>query len=92
MQYKVRLNPRSFNPLTRRVDLSRLWEVEQVADKDSAKVIWHCTAVRVGEHLLDPVLFAQYQKTTYDEIVYHGIITRNGDNEIAIREGRHDVG
>jgi len=92
MTYKVRLNARSFNPMTRRVDLTRLWEVEQMENKDSAKCIWHCAAVRVGETLLSPELFAKYQLKTFDEIVYHGIIVRGQDNIIEIKEGRHDVG
>ena len=49
MKYLVRLNPKALNPLTGKIIPGRLWEVEQCADKDSEKVIWHCADVRVNK-------------------------------------------
>jgi len=47
VKYIVRLNPHAINPITRKVIESRVWEIEQCANKDSEKGIWHCADVRV---------------------------------------------
>jgi hypothetical protein len=47
VKYIVRMNIRAFNPLTMKMDPKRIWEVEQCANKDSARVIWHCDHVRI---------------------------------------------
>lgn len=47
MKYIVRINLRAFNVLTMKMDPRLIWEVEQVASKDSGKVVWHCAHVRI---------------------------------------------
>lgn len=48
MKYIVRLNPKAFNPLTRKIIAERLWEVEQCSTRDSEAVKWHCADVRIN--------------------------------------------
>jgi hypothetical protein len=94
MRYIVRLNPKAFNPLTRKLIENRLWEVEQVADKDSGTVIWHCGDVRFGnDRLVPPVdavkaLFAprdlSKSKPPVWDLRYIGYAARGQDNAIVI--------
>ncbi len=87
MKYLIRLNKKAFNPVTKRVIPGRIWEVEQVANKDSEKVIWHIvdtnvTAVPIRE-LFD--LTPEWEYTCF------GICVRGQDNAIEIKIGRSDV-
>ena len=91
MQYIVRLNPRAWNPLTKRVDAARLWEVEQVANKDSERVIWHCADVRIGELPIRMFFTLPKAGEPPTELKFSGICTRGQDNAICIYERRHDV-
>lgn len=92
MKYLVRLNPRAYNPLTNKVDPSRLWEVEQCADKDSERVIWHCADVRVNTMPIRDLFKLPKSGEPPWEILLSGICVRGQDNAIEIHEGRHDVG
>ena len=91
MNYIVRLNPRAWNPLTKRVDATRLWEVEQVANKDSERVIWHCADVRIGELPIRMFFTLPKAGEPPTELKFSGICTRGQENEIVIYERRHDV-
>jgi hypothetical protein len=88
--YKVRLNPRAFNPLTKKVNADRLWEVEQTADRDSEKVVWHCADVRVnGTPIRDLFKLPKDGEPPW-EMTASGACTRGQDDVIEIRAGKHD--
>ena len=62
MKYIIRLNSRAVHPLTRRVSVKLLWEVEQ-SEKiggngriDSPVVIWHCENVRIDGKPIDSLI------------------------------------
>ena len=91
MKYIVRLNPRAFNPVTRKVIESRLWEIEQCADKDSEKVIWHCADVRIDAKPIREFYALPKPGETAWQQEFFGICVRGQDNAIEIHTGRHDV-
>lgn len=91
MKYIVRLNPRARNPLTRKIDVSRVWEVEQLADKDSERVIWHCSEIRVGDRPIRELFVLPKPGEKATEMEFTGICFRGQDNAIVIQEGAHDV-
>jgi len=86
MLYTVRLNPRAYNPITRRDDASRRWEVVQMANKDSEAAIWHCAEVRVDgvpvQNLFNDVVSAP--ETRPKELKFYGVVFRAADNAIEI--------
>lgn len=87
MKYIVRLNPRAFNPLTKRVIAERLWEVEQAANKDSEKVIWHCADIRIdGVPMRDLFTLPKPGEGVWSKEVF-GICVRGQDNAIEIHTG-----
>ena len=91
MKYIIRLNPRAFNPLTRKVIAERLWEVEQCATRDSEKVIWHCADIRIN---LTPIR-ELYTLPKPGEKVWEwegfGICVRGQANAVEIKTGPHDA-
>jgi len=91
MKYIVRLNPHAQNPLTKQIREDRLWEVEQCANKDSEKVIWHCGDVRVDSVPICELY--QFQPTGEKpwDIAVFGICTRGQDSAIEIRTGPKDA-
>lgn len=91
MKYIVRLNPKAFNPLTNKVIVARLWEVEQCADKDSEKVLWHCADVRINDKPIREIFVLPKPGEKAFEVSCSGICVRGQDNAIEIKEGRHDV-
>ena len=91
MKYIVRLNPRAFNPITRKVIASRLWEVEQCGNRDSEKVIWHCAEVRIDSALIQTLYTLPGKEDKPWEATYFGICTRGQDNAIEIHTGAHDA-
>lgn len=90
MIYKIRLNPRAFNPLTRKVNSDRLWEVEQVADRDSEKVIWHCADIRVDGVPIKDLFKLPKEGDPAWEITCAGICVRGQDDVVEIKKGKHD--
>jgi hypothetical protein len=90
--YTVRVNSKGFNPILRKLDPERYWEVEQeeimggnvagVTTRDSEPVIWHCAEVRVNgvsiKDLFDP--------TKIKEMKFRGAIARGAGNAIEITE------
>jgi hypothetical protein len=82
MKYLVRLNPKALNPLTGKIIPGRLWEVEQCADKDSEKVIWHCADVRVDATPIRE-LFQLLPGIPW-EGAYFGICIRGQDDVVEI--------
>ena len=99
MKYLVRQNPKAVNVLTGKLDVSRQWEVEQAANKDSERVIWHCQDVMIGDKTLTEIISdrtvlrvgtdaAVQQKV---ELVFYGIAIRGQNNAIVIDERKHEV-
>ena len=93
MKYLVRLNPKAFNPLTRKVVAKRLWEIEQCATKDSEKYIWHCADVRINSTPISQffrlVMDGEKSKTWEKEV--YGICLRGQDDVVEIRTGKKDA-
>lgn len=98
MKYLVRLNKKAWNPILGKVIEGRVWEVEQVANKDSAKCIWHCANVKIRRNEVDTPISQEITqsgmkvKPTEIELAYSGIAVRGQDDSIVIdvRNG-HDV-
>lgn len=91
MRYLVRLNPKAINPLTGRIIPSRVWEVEQCANKDSEKVIWHCARIRIGDVPIHKIFTFPKPGENPTELEFYGICVRGQDDAIVILEGKHDV-
>jgi hypothetical protein len=91
MKYLVRLNPRAFNPLTRKVIVSRLWEIEQCGDPDSQKVIWHCADVRIDSVPIRELFKLNCEDGKPWQGEFFGICVRGQDNAIEIKTGAHDA-
>jgi hypothetical protein len=91
MKYLVRLNPKAFNPITRKIIAARLWEVEQCANKDSEKVIWHCAEVRIDSTPVRTLYTLPKQEEKPWEAEYFGICVRGQDNAIEIHTGARDA-
>ena len=93
MRYTVRLNPRAYNPITRRNEESRRWEVVQEEIKggtghDSESVIWHCADVTVNGVPIQTV-FGRERGCDGElpkELSFRGVAFRGADNAIAITE------
>ena len=91
MRYIIRLNPRAFNPITRKVIAARLWEVEQCGNRDSEKVIWHCADVRVDkQHVRELFQLPKEGEQPWQHECF-GICVRGQDNAIEIHTGAADV-
>jgi hypothetical protein len=97
MDYIIRLNPRAMNPLTKRIDERRLWEVEQCewsgrsGNRDSEKVIWHFADVKINETPIVQYLKENKIALKGLEIKLSGIAVIDGSNAIKILTGKHDV-
>jgi hypothetical protein len=91
VKYIVRLNQRAYNPLTSKVDPKRVWEIEQCADRDSEKVIWHCAEVRIGEKFIRELFVLPKKGEKATELTFWGICTIGQDNAFVIDERKHDV-
>jgi hypothetical protein len=91
MKYLVRLNPKGFNPITQKVIPSRLWEVEQCANKDSEKVIWHCAEVRISGRPMHEIFVLPKKGEKPFEVAAYGMVIRGQDDAIEILEGGHEV-
>ena len=83
MRYIVRLNPKAFNPLTRKIIADRLWEVEQCATRDSEAVKWHCADVRIDATPIRE-LFTIPTEGTWEHTAF-GVCLRGMDDVIEIR-------
>jgi hypothetical protein len=83
MRYLVRINPKALNPLTGKIIPGRIWEVEQCADKDSEKVIWHCADVRINKTPIRE-LFRMLPLGAPWEGEYFGLCLRAQDDVIEI--------
>jgi hypothetical protein len=97
MKYLIRLNPKAFNPLTRKVNAARLWEVEQCAmlGRDgkvkSEKVIWHCADIRIdGENISHKFSLPKEGQKPW-EAEYWGACARGQDDVVEIHTGRPDA-
>lgn len=97
MRYLIRLNPKAFNPVTRKIIASRLWEVEQCAwkgrdgNQNSEPVIWHCAEVRIDSVPIRTLYTLPKQEEKPWEAEYFGICVRGQDNAIEIRTGKQDA-
>ena len=85
MRYIIRLNKRAINPLTQQLNPKLRWEVEQRADKDSEKVVWHCEDVRIGDKPVQTFFQMPPSGNIWDwEMYYVGTVARGQDNFIVI--------
>jgi hypothetical protein len=91
VKYIIRLNPKAFNPLTRKVMASRLWEIEQCATRDSGKVIWHCADVRIDSTPVSREFKLPKEGEKPWEMEVYGICVRGQDNAIEIHTGKSDA-
>jgi hypothetical protein len=91
VRYLVRLNPRAFNPVTRKVIAERLWEIEQCSTKDSGSIIWHCADVRIDATPIRDLYVLPKDGEKPWEIERFGICVRGQDNAIEIHTGAHDA-
>jgi len=97
MKYIVRLNPKAFNPLTRKVIAGRLWEVEQCKTVgkdgrlDSEKVIWHCADVRIDSRNIGQEFKLPKDGEKPWEMEVYGICLRGQDDVVEIRTGKKDA-
>lgn len=91
MKYLIRINPKAYNPLTRKVNASRLWEIEQCANKDSERVIWHCEDIRVDQTPIREMYTIPKEGDQIWEREFFGICVRGQDNVVEIRTGAHDA-
>lgn len=94
MQYIIRLNPKAYNPLTKRIAAGKIWEVEQLKSKDSDGVKWHCGDVKIvrdGKMIPINELFVfpkPGEKPT--ELKLEGYVFRGYDDSIGILDlGAH---
>jgi hypothetical protein len=91
VKYIVRLNPRAYNPVTHQLIKARLWEVEQCANKDSEKVIWHCAEVRINGTPMRSLFTLPKDGEKPFEVHASGIVARGYDDAIEIMDGGHEV-
>jgi hypothetical protein len=93
MRYILRLNPKAYNPITRDIVASRLWEVEQCVSRDSEKVTWHCADIRIDSAPIREFFKLPKQGEPPWEKVVYGICVRGQDNVVEIHTGsEHDSG
>lgn len=91
MKYILRLNPKAYNPVTRKVIAERLWEVEQCATRDSDKVIWHCADIRVdGIPIRELFILPEAGSQPWEKECF-GICTRGYDDVIELKTGPADA-
>lgn len=91
MKYLVRLNSKAFNPITRKVIVERLWEIEQCATRDSGRIIWHCANVRIDAQPIRELFVLPKEGEKPWEAEYFGICTRGQDDTLEIHTGRQDA-
>ena len=91
MRYLIRLNPRAFNPITRKVIADKVWEIEQCATKDSGKIVWHCADVRIDATPIRELYKLPTEGEKPWEAEYFGFCVRGQDNAIEIHTGRQDA-
>jgi hypothetical protein len=91
MRYQIRLNPKAFNPLTLQVIAKRLWEVEQVGNRDSEPVIWHCADVRIDDQHVRELFQMPKPGEPPWQIERYGTCARGQDDAIVIVTGPADA-
>ena len=97
MKYLVRLNPKAYNPLTRKVIPERLWEIEQCKSVgkgggvDSEPVIWHCADIRIDKTPIRELFELPKLGEAPWQREYFGICVRGQDNVVEIKTGAQDV-
>jgi hypothetical protein len=91
VKYTLRLNPKAFNPITRKIIPERLWEVEQCATRDSDKVIWHCADIRVDGTPIRQMFSLPAAGIAPWEHICFGICVRGYDDVIELKTGPHDA-
>lgn len=97
MKYIVRLNPRALNPLTHKLILSRLWEVEQCESTgrsgrtDSEKVIWHRAEVRIDGRPIRELFTLPEPGGKPWQVEFYGICVCGQDNALEIKTGAYNA-
>jgi len=90
MKYIVRLNLKAFNPLTKQMIASRLWEVEQCesiggnGQVDSAKYVMHCADVRIDAIPIRMLFKLPKLGEKPWEQEFYGVCVRGQDNAVEI--------
>jgi hypothetical protein len=95
--YRVRINPKNYNPLTKAANPNKYWEVSQMANKDSEQVTWLCGDIRVSGVPIQTLFesaavdgFRRKGAVAPIELIFHGVILRGHDNAIEINERTTD--
>ncbi len=91
MKYLVRINARAFNPLTRKMDPRKLWEVEQVGNKDSESVRWHSADVRIDTKPIRELYALPKDGEKAWQMECYGVCVRGQDDAIMILTGPMDA-
>jgi hypothetical protein len=93
LKYLVRINSKAVHPVTKKIDESRVWEVEQAKTKDSEAVRWHCGDVQIDGMSIARLFKFPKPGEPPTELTFYGICTRGQDDAISIlTAGRHEVG
>ena len=91
MRYIIRLNAKAFNPITQKVDMKRVWEIEQCASRDSEAVTWHDGNVRIDGEPIGARFKAPGPGEPAWRFECYGICVRSQDNAFDILTGPHDA-
>lgn len=79
--------------MTNQLIQARLWEVEQCANKDSEKVIWHCAEVRIdGIPMRSLFVLPKHGEKPFEVHVRGGNVARAYDDAIEITGGHDEQG
>jgi hypothetical protein len=71
--------------------VNKLWEVEQRADKDSERVIWHCANVRIGVNPIEYFFTVPKKNEPPWELHYQGTCYTDGQDNAIVILGVPDV-
>ena len=91
MRYLVRLNVRAFNPITQKLDLSRVWEIEQCKTRDSGRIIWHGAEVNVNGSPIREFFTVPKKGDPAWEFECYGICVRGQDNALELHTTPKDA-
>lgn len=91
MKYIIRLNPKAYNPLTRKIIAECLWEVEQCGNRDSELVKWHCADVRINATPIRELFTLPEPGAGAWQHTCFGVCMRGMDDVIEIRTRPEDA-
>jgi len=93
MKYIVRINPKAYNVLLKRIIPAIIWEVEQVKTRDSEKVIWHCSNVKIDGVPITKIFPLPKKGEPPTQMEFAGVCIRDGYEDAIqiLTKGRHEV-